>query len=319
MRGEFLGVWSETFREIWLPLTENPLNNEDRGIREDIYCELYRVLAPSLKDKPTVEALADIIDNPAQSREAFQKTSINDFAGERALGTFFEAAHSALDEWAGDELSNRYFNLLAGFIDKFSLRYDLRRPCTLCPTLPGLLTSLVQHMRSTGKADAHLAKLNHEFEEALRDLRHGRTESRIKSCLTKQYILIEGIANTRGGTSGQTLGQRCNQASWPHPTLKAAAGNIYGFRSDYPGLGHAGNAAAVLRDVDDRELVGVSCMLLGVLPYVDPKIDLNVMYGDIVSPGASSMTGGRREPPSSPVDPLWRRIGSWVGRLLTRG
>ena len=43
----------------------------------------------------------------------------------------------------GDQaLSNRYFNLLSGFIDKFSLRYDLRRPCMLCPTLPGLFASL---------------------------------------------------------------------------------------------------------------------------------------------------------------------------------
>ena len=49
-------------------------------------------------------------------------------------------------ELVGDELSNRYFNLLAGFIDKFSLGYDLRRPCTLCPTLPGVFASLVRDL-----------------------------------------------------------------------------------------------------------------------------------------------------------------------------
>lgn len=130
MRGEFIGVWSETWREVWLPL----IDHED--VPEDIFCELYRELAGALKDKPSVEALADIIDNPVQSREAFEKMGANEFTGERALVEFLEAAHSALDELAGDELSNRYFNLLASFIEKFSLRYDLRRPARYARRCP---------------------------------------------------------------------------------------------------------------------------------------------------------------------------------------
>src|SRR2546428_10165990 len=114
MRGEVIGVWSETWREIWLPL----IDHED--VPEDIFCELYRVLAPALRERPSVEDLADIIDNPLQSRGVFEKTSAKDFAGERSLASCLEAAHSALDELAGDELSNRYFNLLVGFIDKFN-------------------------------------------------------------------------------------------------------------------------------------------------------------------------------------------------------
>lgn len=325
MRGEFIGVWSETWREIWLPLIEQPLDDDDRGMREDIFCELYRVLAGdpkrpgALRSTPSVETAAGILDDPLQSRETFEATTATDLAGERALVGFFESAHDALEELGGDQLTNRYFNLLTGFIEKFSLRYDLRRPCTLCPTLPGLLTNLVRHMRVTSQADAHLAKLNHEFEEAVRDLRLDRTETRIKSCLTKQYILVEGIANTRNGTIGETLGQLCNQASWPHPTLRAAAGNIYGFRSDYPGLGHSGNPKAAVRDLDDRELVGVSCMLLGVLPYVDTTVSLNHVYGDSrTSSGVEHVRYG-----SSPIRPArsstWKRAASWVAGLLKRG
>lgn len=319
MRGEFIGVWSETWREIWLPL----IDHED--VPEDIFCELYRELAGNpkkpgaLKVTPSLELLADIIDNPAQGRAAFEETTAEELMNESALVRFLEAAHLVLEDLGGDTLSNRYFILLAAFIEKFSLRYDLRRPCTLCPTLPGLLTNLVQHMRSASQADAHLAKLNHEFEEALRDLRHGRTENRIKSCLTKQYILIEGIANTRSGTSGETLGQRCNKASWPHPTLKAAAGNIYGFRSDYPGLGHAGTAKAVLRDVDDRELVGVSCMLLGVLPYVDPALNLNSVYGEDASPGKSGVSAQVAAPAESPSRSIWNRLVLWTDKFVKRG
>src|SRR5205823_924364 len=103
MRGEFIGVWSETWREIWAPL----IDHED--VPGDIFCELYRELGPALKARPSVEALADIIDNPAHSREAFEKTSADDIAGERALVVFFEAAHPALDDLGGDALSNSYF------------------------------------------------------------------------------------------------------------------------------------------------------------------------------------------------------------------
>ena len=140
MRGEFIGVWSETWREIWLPFIEQPLAEDDEGLPEDIFCELYRALAPALSPRPSVENLADIIANPTQSREAFEATTANDLAGERVLVDFFEAAHDALEELGVDELTKRYFNLLSGFIDKFSLRYDLRPPCMLCTRLcPGYL------------------------------------------------------------------------------------------------------------------------------------------------------------------------------------
>jgi hypothetical protein len=310
MRGELIAVWSETWREIWFPL----IDKED--IPEDIFCELYRELAKALRSPPSAQDLADIIDDPMQSRKAFENASSADFGGERGLVGFFEGAHEALEGLGGDNLTNRYFNLLTTFIDKYSLRYDLRRPCVLCPTLPGLITNLIQHVRSTSQADTHLAKLVHEYEEAIRDLKHGRTEARIKSCLTKQYILIEGIANARSGTTGETLGQRCGQASWPHPTLRAAAGNIYGFRSDYPGLGHSGNPNAVLRDVDDRELAGVSCMLLGVVPYVDSSVDMSSLYGS-----RALVRGGDSGQDTKPLPAVrdrstWNKFSSWIGRLF---
>ena len=88
MRGELIGVWAETWRQIWLPLIEQPLADDDEGLPEDIFCELYRVLALALSPRPSVEDLADIIDNPVQSREAFEATSANDLVGERALAGY---------------------------------------------------------------------------------------------------------------------------------------------------------------------------------------------------------------------------------------
>jgi hypothetical protein len=119
----WLDVWSDTWREIWLRLIEQPEVEDQEGTPEDVFCELYRELAKALKEQPSVEALADIIDNPLQSREAFEKMTCDDLAGERALVSFLEAVYDALEDLRGDELLNRYFNLLNEFIDKFSLRY----------------------------------------------------------------------------------------------------------------------------------------------------------------------------------------------------
>jgi len=273
MRGEFIGVWSETWREVWLPLIDY------EGIPEDIFCELYRELAPTLKNRPSVEALADIIDNPVQSREAFEKTSAIDFSGERALVEFLEAAHSALDEFAGDELSNRYFNLLASFVDKFSLRYDLRRPCMLCPTLSGVFTSLVRDLRVLTSRDAHLDALMKDFDNAVRDLRHDCSDGRIKTSIQKQVNLLEAIGKTAPGVTVTTLGAICNQVgTWPHDKLKEAMKNLYGFASDYPGIRHAGTPANALRDIDMRDMVAMSILLAGFTPYLSSALDVNAIY-----------------------------------------
>ena len=235
MRGELIGVWAETWRQIWLPLIEQPLADDDEGLPEDIFCELYRVLALALSPRPSVEDLADIIDNPVQSREAFEATSANDLVGERALAGFFEAAYDALEELGGDHLTNRYFNLLSGFIDKFNLRYDLRRPCVLCPTLPGLFASLVSDLRALTSQDLHLDQLMKEYEDAVRDLRFGCTGGRIKTCIGKQFMLLEAIGALDPGETKNTLGDICDQLnSWPHATIKEALKKLPGHPTRQP-------------------------------------------------------------------------------------
>ena len=165
MRGEFVGIWLETYREIWDEMAAHELSPTD------LYCELYRELATALRQPLSVEALAGIIDSPDQSKAAFENISSEEFLGERALVAFLESAHSIFEDLGGDTLSNYYFNLLTTFAEKFSLRYDLRRPCTLCPTLPGVFASLIRDLRSATSKDAHLDTLMKEFENSIRDLR----------------------------------------------------------------------------------------------------------------------------------------------------
>ncbi len=273
MRGKFIGVWSETWREIWTPLID------DEDVPEDIFCELYRELAPVLKAQPSVENLADIIDNPAQSREAFENITADDIAGERALVAFLEAAHPALDDFANDALSNRYFNLLVSFINKFNLRYDLRRPCSLCPTLSGVFASLVRDLRAAASQDAHLDGLMKEFEDAIRDLRTDCSDGRIKTCIQKQMNLLEAIGRRCPGVTGTTLGAICNEVgTWPHEKVKEAMKSLYSFASDYPGIRHGGTPASALRAIEMRDMIAMSILLAGFTPYLSDQFNAEIVY-----------------------------------------
>jgi hypothetical protein len=279
MRGELLAVWQETWREIWQPLIDFRLGDKGEVVPEDIFCDLYRELAAVLTEPLSPEGLADIIDDPVLSRRKFEAASARDFAGERALVSFFEAVNSSLEELVGDELSNYYFNLLAAFIDKFSLRYDLRRPCTLCPTLPGVFASLVRELRVLASQDTHLDALMKEFENAVRDLRHDCSDGRIKTCIHKQVNLLEAFGRTAPNVNGTTLSSICNQVgTWPHEKLKDAMKDLYGFASDYPGIRHGGTPANALRAVDMRDMVAMSVLLAGFTPYLAAQLNAESVY-----------------------------------------
>ena len=365
MRGEFLGVWKETYRDIWTPLLAH------EGVPDDIYSQLYRELSATLPDpsgdyalrlvlsdllllreafetvfvlatieieRPSVteafeasgvqdsedinerrticvvtlgtligdleragtlldQALGAIATNPVKragarerafgrvlndtkmSKEAFESVQSSDFGGERAIVAFLEDVFSVLYDLGDDPLSNRYFNLLTTFIEKFSLRYDLRRPCTLCPTLPGVFASLVRDLRVLTSQDAHLDALMKDFENAVRDLRDDCSDGRIKTCIQKQVNLLEAIGRTTPGITEGELSGICNQVTtWPHSAIKASLKNLYGFASDYPGIRHGGNPAGALRTVDMRDMVAMSILLAGFTPYLSSALDADVVY-----------------------------------------
>jgi hypothetical protein len=365
MRGEFIGVWSETVREIWKPLIEQ------EGVPDDIFSELYRELAVAVKEPAAdgavalaindaiqlreafdrtlglarieialarrdevfdgsgavgletaihrraaletalttligdtarssdvlSQALSELADDPKKraeareraidgiindklrSREAFERTGTSDFIGERALVAFLETTYGILDDMGGDPLANRYFNLLVGFIDKFSLRYDLRRPCTLRPTLTGIFASVIRGLNVLGRADGNVARRLRDFEEALQDLRLGQTEGRIGNCVAKQVMLLEAIGAASAGITGTELAGICKQITqWPHAAMRSSLLNLYGFASDFPGLRHGTPSAGMLRAIDMRDMVAMSILLAGFTPYLSDQLDADIVY-----------------------------------------
>lgn len=273
MRGEFIGVWPELWSQIWFPLVE------DHEVESDIFCELYRELDIALTTTFTPEQLADIIDDPAQAEEAFQNATADDLRGERATVAFLEAAFDSLEEFGGDELSNAYFGLLESVIEKYSLRYDLRRPCLLCPTVSGVFANLMRDLREAANGDPFLDGLMKDFEDSVRDLRIDCSDNRIRTCMFKQMNVIEALGSRFPGVTANTVGAICNQlTTWPHENVKEAMKSLYGFTCDYPGIRHAGTPANALRTIDMRDMVAMSILLAGFMPYLTDQVDAEVIY-----------------------------------------
>lgn len=271
MRGEFRGVWGESWGAIWFPLTESEF------APADIFCELYRELATCFSTPPSLEELADIIDDPTSSWKAFEESASVEFSNETALVRFFENAFEVIQDLQGDELSNLYFSLLANFVEKYSLGYSLRRPCSLSPTLPGMFADLASSLKRLADGDAHLAKLYRAHEESIRDLRFGATEERISTCINKQFMLLEAVASSTEAVTATTLGGMCDQLSaWPHVTIKESLKKLYGFACDYPGIRHGGNPAAQIRGIEARDLLALSILMMGYSPYLTESLDPNL-------------------------------------------
>ena len=286
MRGEFLGVWSESWREIWSKLARNT------KAPDDLFIQLYRVLdtaisvPPHHTDEEKASAqmrLAEILNDPALARKAFMKTKSRSLCGERLLVEFFERAYQVIEEVGGDLLANRYFNLVFAFINKYSLRYDLRRPCFLHPTLSGIFANLMRDIKTATTQDAHLNSLMKDFESAIRDLRIECSDSRIKICIHKQINLMEAMGARYPGVNKTTLGDICDQVkTWPHGALKESLKKIYGFASDYPGIRHGSTPNGVIRDIEMRDMVAVSILLAGFTPYLTDQINADIIYrGDL--------------------------------------
>jgi len=272
MRGELIGVWTETLREIW---TE--LSNHEK-VPDDLFCELYREIETTFKTRLTIEQLADIVDDPIQSQQEFEKIKSEKISSEWAMVNFFEKTYEILADFDVEGLQSKYFNLLLIFIEKFSLRYELRPPCILHPTISGIFTSLIRELKTAVSQDNHLNTLMQDFEDAICDLRINHSETRIKTCIHKQIMLLEALGSKHTGKNGQTLGSICNKDIFPHSSLQQGLSQIYGFASNYPGIRHGGNPDSVNKEIEMNDMVAISIILSGFIPYLTNQISADVIY-----------------------------------------
>lgn len=285
MRGEIIGVWSEMWRQVWRKLADH------RAAPDDLFCELYRELNNALvTPKDPATDLANIVDDQQQARVAFRDTKPAALKGELAALGFLERAHTVIEDFGSEALTNRYFVLIDDFLAKYSLRYDLRRPLSLHPTLPGVFARLMRGLNQITSQDAALAGLMHDFEECVRDLKGDQSPRKVKQCISAQFNLLEALLkqhpdvvafNATAKREANTFGAMCDKtAVWPHEQIKESAKGIYRFANDYPGIRHAGTATSQIREIEMRDMVSISIMLAGFTPYFTDLLDPNRAYSD---------------------------------------
>lgn len=273
MRGEIASVWPETWVAIWEPLTSID------GVPADIFCELYRSVSEAFVSAPSLEQLADIVDDKKQAMDAFKAILPADIASERRLIKFMEDAYDIIDDLAGGKVAGIYVSLVKGFIEKYSLRYQLRPPCVFCPTLSGIFSALAKDLEVSSGNDAHVAALYQEFDDALCDLRGNVTDGRIKTVIQKQINVLEALGSSCSGASAGQLGALCAQiTNWPHPAVGKSLASMYGFASDYPGIRHAGNPGSMLRPIEMKDVIAISVVLAGFTPYLRDGFDSNAVF-----------------------------------------
>lgn len=273
MRGELLPVWPDMWNHVWKKLERKATANPD------LFCELFRELNVSLSSPKSIEALADITDNPAQAKSTFRKVKPGQLQGEIALVKFLESVGDVLTDLGGESLSNEYFILLDAFLTHFSLRYELRRPCLLCPTLAGVFAKQFSNLKAVASNDPHLFMLFGEFEASIRDLRADRSEGKLKIAIHKQLNLLESFGMKCPGVTSATLGDICKEVNtWPHKALQESLSKVYGFASNYPGVRHGGTPASAIRALEVRDLVAVAIALTGFATYVTSPYDGELVY-----------------------------------------
>lgn len=309
MRGDLLSAWPFVWADIWVKLYES------KGTPIELFSELYAALMPKPKPpppppeptefdadgnatKPEEIAALNIYEKeleqfrldkitygqaltatPEDARHWLRGGLHSTLKSEADAVIALEKAFQSVNDIGEDELSNRYVNLVEAFLKKYSLRYDLRRPFSLHPNLTGIFASLIHEVRALCLADATLQNSLEEYDDALRDLKFGATPGRLKNCFIKQFNTLEAITARNPTVSANILSDMCEQVqSWPHPTVCEATKKIYAFRGAFPNMGH-GTGGGALREIEMRDLVSISVMLIGLLPYLSNEIDPEIIFG----------------------------------------
>lgn len=308
MRGDLKTAWPYVWSDIWVRLAET------KGAPVELFSELYQALMPKPRppaspaeplefdedgnatDPEYLAALAGYevaLEEYRQQKIAYGKAltaspeEARVWLRERLHGTLtteadaviaLEKAFLCIDDIGGDDLSNRYVNLVEGFLRKYSIRYDLRRPFSLHPNLPGIFASIWGEVRDLCLQDAQLESSIKEFDDAFRDLKLGPNAGRLKSCFIKQFNMLEAITARHPDSKSNVLSKMIGEVnSWPHKTVMEAAEKIYAFRGAYPNMGH-GTGGGAIREIELRDLVSVSLMLVGMLPYLSHEIDPQIVF-----------------------------------------
>ena len=296
MAATFVSTWRYMWPDVWVRLQ---LASDDEDLEfswleekfplpegfdphDDLYSEIFRAAYKSLSDE-TLDGLeiSEVVGSPELAAEFFMGLTGEGFSSENAIIQFLEAVLDTLAEF-DDVLPSRYLALISYFMQKYSLRYVLDDQGRLYPSVTGIFSELISRIDRVAGENEHLASLTAEMHSALYAIKADSSQANVKVFVHKLFNLAEALACERPEVNGKTLGDACTQIqSWPHAAVKKSLSSLYGFASDYPGMRHAGSPASKLRDLDMRDLVSMSVILAGYMPYLTDELACE----DIFIPG----------------------------------
>ncbi|MFD6700222.1 MULTISPECIES: hypothetical protein [unclassified Microbacterium] len=260
--GDLGAIWSAFLDEVLLK------SCTDERATDDIFGDLLRELSNLVRFTVTPERIAEVIDDPQASEMLLRGTRADDFVSELALVEFVQRSFETLEEGSGEALAGAYKDDAEQFLVRHGARYAVAGAMQLVPSLSGVFHDLLHQVSKLAGRNAAAASALYDAKLALADTRDDMSPSRIRTLIHKQVSFLEAAA-AQPGARANPLGERIKQLdSWPHVTVRDSLSKLYGFASDYPGIRHAGNPASVLRELDARDVTGITVALLSYVPYL---------------------------------------------------
>ena len=266
MIGSLLEYWKYTGTEVWGLLAKS------RRAPSDLFVDLYRAAIDYLQHQPEYKQFELAMNDPVQARKAFEQIHGEDFGSELSIIGFLESAFDTIRDFGIPRYDRLYRYLLRAFIKKYNLRYKIDDPFRIRLVLPGVFANFYEDLTRANGTDPHLKNLMSNFEVTFGSYARTKQAHELNACVSNAFIYAEGLA---GKTSGEndTLGNLCDcLRCWPHITVRESLKKLYGFRNDYPGLGHAGNPDGKLRDLEPRDAIVVCLLLLSFAGYLTNEV-----------------------------------------------
>ncbi len=305
MRGQLRHVVDRAFAELWQPLT----NHDD--CPANVFGEVFAGLRPFLhepeseyvrQDDGTIRNKAVNLDdqtvlalsNSEIAENLLKSLSDDNFDSESDARRAISSTHSVLLDIATNDLAHRYLSLVQLFIGRYSLGYYVDEKARIWISFSGFAAALFAQIRLAAEGHCHLFQELNAFEQALAECFEDPSESHIKTVIQKQVNVLEVFGSQNSLVSGNTLGRMFEQVdSWPHHYLHEAAKKVYKFTCDYPGIRHSGNFESSMRRLDQRDLAGITFLLIGFIFYLtedfeiqtqsDIQVDTPTLYRESIS------------------------------------
>ncbi len=266
MIGEMQNSWAHTWSDIWEPL------NSYEMTPADFFVQVYSTAIDFVFEKPTQSEYEEIVNDPEKAEIEFKGLQAKHFRGELAILRFLEQVYFTLKEYDINEVTAEYKKLINVFVAKYNLRYSLQEPFRFRFRIHGTFADLYTQLQEINEENSHLKELMTDFEESYSAFVLSQSNKDLKTCIAKASNYAEGVASFSLNRN-ETLGKACEALSiWPHAAIKDSIKNLYKFCSDYPSLRHSGNPSSKIRDLESKDTMLVSLLLISFSGYLNTQV-----------------------------------------------